>query len=155
MNSQQAGVLILHAGTAPEITGAFFALESLRLLDPKQLRLLRLEHSVDLFCDYAKAAQIVESLAASQSITFELALFCHDGADGIRFVYVPGLGLKSHQIDSAGNKVLNEFVLARICALPSAVAIKRALDEALAISWDHEIESLAKSSWLIQDRMVG
>ncbi len=155
MQNRQNGVLILHAGKQPELSGALFALESRELLSAKQFHTLKTRHSTDLLCDYQLAVQMVEVLADAKSITFELSLFGQAGLDGARFVFVPGLGLKSHQIDSAGNKVLNEFVLARIAALPSAVAMKRALDEALAISWDLEIEALAQESWLIQQRMVG
>lgn len=155
MHNRQKGVLILHAGKQPELSGALFALESRDLLSDKQLHALKSRHSTELVCDYEFAVQIVEVLAEANSITFELSLFGQAGLDGVRFVYVPGLGLKNHQIDSAGNKVLNEFVLARITTLPSAVAIKRALDEALAISWDLEIEALAQESWLIQERLVG
>ncbi len=155
MQNRQNGVLILHAGKQPELSGALFALESRELLSAKQLHALKTRHSTELLCDYQLAVQMVEVLADAKSITFELSLFGQAGLDGVRFVFVPGLGLKNHQIDSAGNKVLNEFVLARIAALPSAVAMKRALDEALAISWDLEIEALAQESWLIQQRMVG
>ena len=155
MHTRQNGVLILHAGLQPDLAGVLFALESRCLLTVQQTRDLKIRHATELLCDYSEGVEIVEALASVESITFELSLFGQVGLDGVRFVVVPGLSLKSHQIDSAGNKVLNEFVLAKIMALPSAAAIKRALDEALAISWDLEIEALAQESWLIQDRMVG
>jgi hypothetical protein len=74
-------------------------------------------------------------------IRFEVTEEPSPGADGERFMYVPGRGLFRASVGAAGDIQLGEDRLRSIMAGARAPeALAHALDKALGTAWDAELE---------------
>ena len=73
-------------------------------------------------------------------IRFEVTEEPSAGADGERFMHVPGRGLFRAAVGAAGDIQLGEDRLRSIMASVRPEALAHALDKALGTAWDAELE---------------
>lgn len=91
--------------------------------------------------DAGTGGRIAAELRQLPMIRFEVTEEPSPGADGERFMHVPGRGLFRATIGACGDIQLGEDQLRSLIARargPEALAY--ALDEALGTVWDHELE---------------
>ncbi|WP_434741178.1 DUF3145 domain-containing protein [Micromonospora sp. SH-82] len=86
-------------------------------------------------------AELAAALRQWPMIRFEVTEEPSAGADGERFMYVPGRGLFRAAVGAAGDIQLGEDRLRTIMATARAPeALAHALDKALGTAWDTELE---------------
>ncbi|MFV2021622.1 DUF3145 domain-containing protein [Micromonospora sp. LOL_023] len=86
-------------------------------------------------------AELAAALRQWPMIRFEVTEEASAGADGERFMHVPGRGLFRATIGAAGDIQLGEDrIRAIIAAAPAPEALAHALDKAMGTAWDTELE---------------
>ncbi|MDG4764993.1 DUF3145 domain-containing protein [Solwaraspora sp. WMMD406] len=86
-------------------------------------------------------AELAAALRQWPMIRFEVTEEPSPGADGERYMHVPGRGLFRATIGAAGDIQLGEDrIRAILAASPAPEAIAHALDKAMGTAWDTELE---------------